>query len=116
MTVPAPLVALALALLLAGCGGVSPPYIPNADQAVRRPQANAFLVRYSWGHTMEDIVPVIAEKCGEDYDVARIIRRSYQGTALHPHELRVLCGDGELAQPQPWVRPVEAELVRLRWP
>ena len=111
---PARLTILAVSLWLAGCGGVSPPYIPNADPAIRRPQANAFLVRYSWGQTLDDVIPVIAEKCGEEYDVAGIVRRPYQGTALHPHELRVRCGSEDTRTRLPWQRPEEMELVQLR--
>ena len=92
------------ATVLGGCAS-APPYVPYTDTASRRDQADAFTVRYSVDNTPEEIATVIAEKCGDEHDTARLYRRPYRGTLLHLHQVWVQCGAEPLGSGQ---------LVRLR--
>lgn len=84
-------------VLLGGCGtcgsGCSDPYIfapprPNLEGAT------TFAIRYSeWRNTKEEVVALIARQCGPGFATARLYVQPYQGTALHPQQATVICGN-----------------------
>ena len=93
-------------LVLAGCnGGIDTedrgPYIwPTPPYGVPW-TARSFTLRYNErSNTLEQIRAMIAERCGGKFETARVYPQRWAGTVLHPHSLRVACGDPPPPQPE----------------
>ncbi len=98
--------AVMAALALAGCnGGIDTddraPYLwPAPDYGVPW-TARSFTLRYNESdNTLEQIRALIAERCGPGFRAARIFSQRWTGPVLHPHALKVVCGDPPPPRPE----------------
>ncbi|MEI6559585.1 MAG: hypothetical protein WCO00_14375 [Rhodospirillaceae bacterium] len=101
-------------LMLAGCnGGIDTddrgPYLwPTPDYGVPW-TARQFSLRYNErSNTLEQLRALIAERCGPDFAFARVFPQRWTGPVLHPHTLRVVCGDAPPPRPEFRGQAVEA--------
>ena len=100
--------------VLAGCnGGFDPddstPYLwPTPAYGVPW-TAREFTVRYNEGsNTLEQVRALIAERCGPTFKAARVWPQRWTSTALHPHSLKVMCGNPTPRRPEFRGQTVEA--------
>ena len=98
--------AMAATVMLAGCnGGFDPddraPYLwPTPDYGVPW-TAREFTLRYNErSNTLEQVRALIAERCGPAFKTARVWPQRWTATALHPHSLKVVCGDATPRHPE----------------
>ena len=109
--------AVVAALALAGCnGGIDTddrgPYLwPTPDYGVPW-TARSFTVRYNErSNSLEQIRALIAERCGPDFTTARVFPQRWTGPVLHPHSLKVVCGDPTPRQPEFRGQTIEAGIL-----
>ena len=117
MTAMVRVLAVMAALALAGCnagfdGDDRGPYLwPTPDYGVPW-TARAFTLRYNErSNSLEQIRALIAERCGPDFASARVYPHRWTGTALHPHALRVVCGEPPPPQPAFRGQAIEASAL-----
>ena len=98
--------AVVAVLALAGCnGGIDTddrgPYLWPVPSYGVPWTARAFTLRYNErSNTLEQIRALIAERCGPEFETARVYPLRWSGTVLHPHSLKVVCGAPPPREPE----------------